>query len=272
MVLRSTRARFIENLTSPEVYVIGKLIQSLRELAPTVQMLDANGRKSQIYDNLSRLEQLLGRYGLAESERANFANLQSEFSRTYNHENRSLAHQDYQRLTTSIERIESSLSLELELREFSEIKSAGGTLDYAKLISEGPVVLMTPGVFQEIPVMVQQDLREAVTSLSYGAPTASAMISLRAVEGMLRQFYAQLVGGEFTRSWGQLIQEIGPLVKDQGGDAGPLLGYLDYLRTIRNQADHPDRSFSDLEGERILNHAIYTIEEIFSLKESLQSK
>jgi hypothetical protein len=218
---------------------------------------------------MRELENYLNNHGLAENEIQRFRQLQSDLSRNYNENNRFLNSQDVQRLSTVVERIESSLNLEIGQRRFSEIKPAEGALDYSRLLSEGPQILFREDLYWQISAVVQQDLKEAVTSLSFGAPTASAMISLRAVEGMLRGFYTKLSGEQYVQAWGGLLKEIEKQAQECGLDVRPLLGYCDYLRTVRNQADHPDRSFSELEGEGILNHAVYTIQEIQRLTDTL---
>ena len=97
---------------------------------------------------------------------------------------------------------------------------------YSRLTSEGPAILFRSNIYWQLQPLIQTDLKEAVVSLSFGAPTASAMIALRAVEGALREFYRKLTGEPFTRPWGDLTKEIEKRVEEAEPGIRPLLATL----------------------------------------------
>ena len=118
----------------------------------------------------------------------------------------------------------------------------------------------------EIPIISLSDVDEAIRCLSYGAPTASVMMGLRAVEGMVRELHSRITGKESTKAWAQLIDEVEEDLKSRGEQPLLLLGYLDYIRDVRNKADHPDKVFTVREAEQIFMHVIYAIQEILKVK------
>ena len=62
-----------------------------------------------------------------------------------------------------------------------------------------------------------------------------------------------------------ILEDIQEDLKNKGIDESPLFGYLDYVRGVRNQADHPDRTFTQLEAEQLFMHAIHIISEVEGL-------
>jgi len=118
---------------------------------------------------------------------------------------------------------------------------------------------------------VRHDLEEAVSCLRFGAPTASVMVGLRAVEGFLREFYKTLTGQVTRKGWSELLKEIRQILADRGLTNAPVMGYLDYIRDVRNTADHPDATFSQIEAEQALIHATNAIRELDKLSGTSKS-
>jgi hypothetical protein len=88
------------------------------------------------------------------------------------------------------------------------------------------------------------------------------MIGLRAVEGMVRELHHIITGKKSTKAWANLIDAVEEDLKSKGEQPPLLLGYLDYIRDVRNKADHPDKVFTLREAEQIFMHVIHTIQEI----------
>jgi hypothetical protein len=108
-------------------------------------------------------------------------------------------------------------------------------------------------------------VRNLLKLFSYGAPTASVMIGLRAVEGMVRELHQTITGKKSTKAWANLIDEVEKDLKNKGKQPPLLLGYLKYIKDVRNKADHPDKVFTQREAEQIFMHVVYTIQEIQKL-------
>lgn len=200
--------------------------------------------------------------GLAEMEQFELTTLIRDFEAKYCRPTPAkldVAHQ--LRLKRLMERIEAVVIQELDRRNVAELTPLEGILDYKKLLSEGAKGLLVGGA-RETPSIVTRDLSEAIRCLSCGAPTASVMMGLRAVEGMVRELHRIITGKKSTKAWAKLLEEVEEELKNKGEQPLLLLGYLDYIRDIRNKADHPDKVFTLREAEQIFMHVIYTIQEI----------
>jgi len=104
-------------------------------------------------------------------------------------------------------------------------------------------------------------LEEAGKCILLSAPTAAAMLILRTVEGILREYYKNKSGkviDSFT-DWNDFLKELNSLQKPNKG----LLDHLNYLRlNLRNPVSHPDKIFTSKEAENLFSMAVNTIEEM----------
>jgi hypothetical protein len=109
----------------------------------------------------------------------------------------------------------------------------------------------------------KEDFHQACKCLIVDSPTASTMLSLRAVEYCLRIWYEESTGREIEqRTWGQVVGEL----EDNYGDTNSrpaVLSNLDYLRNRRNAVSHPEDSPTIREAERMLYRTEGTISEIY---------
>jgi hypothetical protein len=133
---------------------------------------------------------------------------------------------------------------------FDELRPTSGMLDYQKSPSQVLDGLLGE-VTYSIPPIVKQDLEEAIKCLKLGAPTASVMVGLSAVEGWLRELYCKLTEKTTKKAWVQLLKEIKDLLSERGVAIEPVVVFLNYIRDVRNTADHPDKSFSQIEAEQV---------------------
>lgn len=127
---------------------------------------------------------------------------------------------------------------------------------------EHPEELFEPEVWAWLSDRTKDDIRQASRSLAVDAPTASVMVSLRAVENVLRTWYTQETGEELERgSWGSVLESI----LDKYGAKGPaVLTDLSYLKTRRNEVNHPERSPDWTEAEATLYRVRETINPIYN--------
>lgn len=74
------------------------------------------------------------------------------------------------------------------------------------------------------------------------------MICFRAAENIVRRYYTKLTEKSAAgKSWGGILNDL-----EQDQQLKPsLLGYLRYLKDKRNEAEHPDKRFTQEESERI---------------------
>jgi hypothetical protein len=271
---KKTRAKKItemkQPLTATAVFYLGGEIEYLKRAHENDPVVHGDGSIEKDWSGFSLyhmklLEERLRRYSLAETQSQNLAILIQNFEAKYaKPEPPRLDGKDRWRLRRLIEVIEAVVTEDLSRRNFAELTPLEGILDYKKLLAEGAKGLLAESG-KGVPQIVIHDLDEAIKCLSYGAPTASAMIGLRAVEGMVRELHRSITGTKSTKPWAQLLEEVKKDLENKGEQPPSLLGYLNYIRDIRNRADHPDQVFTIREAEQILVHVIYTIQEIQKL-------
>jgi len=218
---------------------------------------------------------LLKTYGLCQQEVKFLEDLIDEFKGYYTNENKptQIIYDHAQELSKLIERIREDFLKELEGKQIFEV-SPSGLLNYSLLLQKGLSALFTSeGIEEKLSDIIRNDLNEAVRALAYDIPTASAMISLRAVEGAIRELYKALKSQECRLRWKDALNEVEKELRNKGLESKSLEGYLDHFRNVRNEAEHPDRVFTRKEAEHILVHSAYAIEEIYKIIDKLtQSK
>lgn len=226
------------------------------------------GRRGHILAVMQWTQDILEEYGLAKGTIPELKKLIKQFKAKYSSEPPTLDEFDQAKLITLASTINESVLSDLQKRSLVEIAS-GGMLNYPQLLSEGVRLLFSnPEITEKLDEIVKYDLSESVKCLAFNLCTASAMCSLRAVEGALRSLYTALTGQKTELTWGPLLEEIEKLLKAKGIRPPKLLGYLDYIREIRNSVDHPDKIFSKTEAEHSLTHSANSIEEVYKLIET----
>jgi len=107
----------------------------------------------------------------------------------------------------------------------------------------------------------REDFAEAARCLLAQSWTAAAMISLRGLESILRKYYTFKTKNEVGRKgMYTLIDEL-QQIEDI---SKTLLGYLNYLRGIRNMAEHPDRIFHQIGAETVFTQVAGAAREIYA--------
>jgi len=223
---------------------------------------------------MRQLLDLLKKYGLAKNEIKKLEDLTYSFRNKYLYRRdryASLSDEDKARLREVIVRIDATISKELEIRTLTEL-DLSGTLNYSELIHTGISSLFSSKeVVNKLPNIIKNDLDEGLWALIYNIPTASAMISLRAVEGSIRWLWKALKGSECKKGWKDALEEVEKELKGKKLSTKELEGYLSHFRNIRNESEHPERIFTRKEAERLLNNCVYAIEEIAKIIEMLEN-
>jgi hypothetical protein len=263
-------------LTSEVVYRLAQLTEYLRRVKNYDPVVFEDGSYEKygqklILSSMRDLVSQLQAHELVKQDCEALSALCKDFQNKYGREKPNIEDVDSRKLTLIIERIEASMKQEISRRNFAELTPVEGMLNYNRLLTEGVRSLLGDTAWK-LDKIVSHDLDEAIKCLSYGAPTASVMIGLRAVEGMLKQVHTNLTGDQSKKAWKQLLEGIQEDLKAKGVEESPLFGYLDYVRGMRNQADHPDRTFTQLEAEQLFMHAIHIIKEVEKLGGTVPSK
>ncbi|MCX9026173.1 MAG: hypothetical protein OIN85_08785 [Candidatus Methanoperedens sp.] len=143
---------------------------------------------------------------------------------------------------------------ELSERKMIEVYT-DGTLNFKKLL-EGGSSFFEKDVWDMLSPIQQSDINDACNCLLTKSWTPSVMISLRAAEDSIRNFYKYKTGNDSqNKGWKSLLDELSK-IKDINKS---LLGYLDYVRDIRNTAEHPDEIFAQMEAERVFHQVVNMI-------------
>jgi hypothetical protein len=104
-------------------------------------------------------------------------------------------------------------------------------------------------ILSKLDEMAKKDLWDAITCVLHLLPTPAAMISFRVAENIIRKYYERVTGNSASeKMWSQLLLEM----EQQKLLKSSTLGYLRFLKEKRNEAEHPDKRFTQEESERIL--------------------
>ena len=151
---------------------------------------------------------------------------------------------------------EISSSLEIDFCAPPQIDTA--SIDKHKLMS-GIESFLKDDSLKIISENAKQDLNEAIKCILYSLPTPAAMITFRASEDVLRLYYKKKSPNSAEgKRWYEIIQELSKIE----GTNKPFVDYLNYIRTERNKAEHPDKTFTQSESEHAFMQVIHLIEVI----------
>jgi len=220
---------------------------------------------SELEKELGRLKEGLEVLGINGTVTGLIDHILSEAEETVVHPEWTIDSKVWLKIKDRLEHINSLILKELEEKPIVIFKPKG-RLNYAELVEKGLTLLISDKILlNKLPSIVKHDLEEALYCLCFERPTASAMVALRAVEAALRQLYVTLKpGAKIERiEWKTVLGDLETLLKQRNIKAQTLLGYLNYLRDVRNKAEHPDKIFNQIEAEDTLIHACHAIKEIY---------
>ena len=231
-------------------YFIGRKVQYIKR-SPS---LNANVKgDSYIIDNLRWILDYLKECNLSPITQREIGSIIKRFDESYE-EKEPLNNEDAEMITENVklwgDRIENELIERRIIEVFTE-----GTLNSKKLLSGGKSFF--PGdVWKTLSDISKSDLDDACNCLLTKSWTPAVMISLRASEDSIRKFYNFKTGNDAQRKgWKNILDELSN-IKDINKT---LLGYLDYIREIRNTAEHPDEVFDQMEAERVFHQVVNMI-------------
>lgn len=146
-----------------------------------------------------------------------------------------------------------------------------GVMNVEKLLNS-PESLFSRPIWNWMDNRPKSDIKEACRSIVVSSPTASVMLSLRAVEHCLRVWHEEKTGEALEAGWGRVLGRlINEFIEDdssnkpfqqQLGELPPVLSNLHYLKEKRNEVNHPQKSPTEPEARRTLMFVVGTITEI----------
>ena len=87
------------------------------------------------------------------------------------------------------------------------------------------------------------------------------MINMRVVESVLKSYYKKITGKDPNgKRWNNILIEL----KASSSTDTLLIGYLDYLRDIRNKLQHPEARVEQSEAEAVFHHTLNIINILYS--------
>lgn len=123
-------------------------------------------------------------------------------------------------------------------------------INIAKIEQDGVRSMYGENIWRHLESMVQKDLEESSKCLVFECPTASAILALRAAEGVLRSFHSKKINPinlKGPKTWGELIQDL-----EKSSVNVNLLYHLKYIKNEhRNPLNHPEVTLSQDEAETI---------------------
>lgn len=166
-------------------------------------------------------------------------------------EKKPLEDEDGKMMVEKIKLWEDRIKNELSERKMIEVFT-DGTLNSKKLL-EGGSSFFENDVWDMLSDIQQSDINDACNCLLTKSWTPAVMISLRASEDSIREFYKFKTGKDPQRNgWKILLDELSNIK----GINKTLLGYLNYIRDVRNTAEHPDEIFNQMEAERVFHQVV----------------
>jgi hypothetical protein len=104
-----------------------------------------------------------------------------------------------------------------------------------------------------------KDILDGAWCIVYGYSTPAAMILFRAAERESRKYYARVTGKSAPAKWYDLIEDM----KKNKSAPSTVTSYMDFIRLKRNEAEHPDKRYTQEESEGILQQLSFLLKEIY---------
>lgn len=229
------------------IHEIGAIIEYLKRAAMKNFLVK---NEDYVLDNLKRLLTYLEKNNLSNTTQQEVKKTIEELDKKYN-ENQNLDTIDSYTLERKTEVWRDRILNELENRPIIEIFT-DSTLNYKKLIS-GPQTFFDKKIWERLSNISSNGLSDATLCLLVQAWTPAVMISLRVAEDIIRKYY------KFKTKKSPEKMNIGSIIKslEKIPDVKKnLLGYLNYIKELRNSAEHPDKIFNQNEAERAFHEVI----------------
>lgn len=222
-------------------FFFGTAVRYLQDAADGWAILDT-GENWRIRTNVQQVLTMMEDLNLRVSLQTDAAKKLEALLEEYNEakEGATLSQEEAETLSKCVDALRKTL--EAELRATFAYSVSPKRSDVGRLIDD-PASLLAPNVFNKLPDIAKYDLREAGRAIAFELPTASAFHLMRAVESVLRQFYATVVRrGRRAKMWGEIVADI--RTRRVAEKHQILLNHLDHIRSaFRNPTQHPDAQY-----------------------------
>ena len=203
-----------------------------------------------IIDNLRRILNTLKKHNISTTTQDEIENEIKLLDESYTKKQRIKA-EDASFLNEKVIHWSHYIQNELNERIVIEIFT-DGTLNFKKLL-DGAQSFFPNEVWDSLSEISMSDLNDACSCLLTQSWTPAVMISLRASEDSIRKLYEIKTGMDTKKKgWNAILRELEEMKEINSN----LLNYLDYIREIRNTAEHPDKIFDQMEAERVFHQVV----------------
>ena len=125
---------------------------------------------------------------------------------------------------------------------------------------EGAKSFFNNDIWKIITKIQKDDLEDAIHCILVQSWTPAVMITMRVIESAFKSYYNKIMGREPTNTWYNSLHE---LENEPSADKN-LIGYFNYLRDIRNRAQHPVERYTQFQAEEFFSHGIHILRTIYS--------
>lgn len=130
---------------------------------------------------------------------------------------------------------------------------------FSILSADSPSKLFPDELVNKCGVEDFKDILDGVWCIVYGYPTPAAMILFRAAERESRKYYTRMTGNPPPDKWYDLIEDM----RKNKSVPTSIINYMDFIRSKRNEAQHPDKRYSQEEAETVLQQLSSMLIEIY---------
>lgn len=257
-------------LSLADVLYIGTRLEFLRQTGKRKDASKVN--KEDLLNTLTDLQDLLRHRKFSSGTTPQISRLKGKIEQNKENDNEEISKERADKIVQKATTWSHLLHEELEREQRIPVADTG-LLDVDSLL-HSPEELFTPTVWDWLDDRPRNDIKEACKTILTGCPTSSVMISLRAVEHCLREWYEEEEDERLDAAWGQVLDQLmekyttedkrNDTVLTQLSDLPPVLSNLYYLKEKRNEVSHPEDSPRPEEARRTLMIVASTITEIFA--------
>ena len=148
-----------------------------------------------------------------------------------------------------------------ELKNTHVIELSKDTSLNPEKLSIGAKAFFDENIWSLMKDLEKEDLDDGCRCLSLQAWTPASMINMRVIESVLKSYYKKITGNDPNRKqWNNILIQL----KATPSTDTLLIGYLDYLRDIRNKLQHPDARVEQSEAEAVFHHTLNIINILYS--------
>lgn len=236
-------------------------IKNVKDLEEEIVKVRKKTKLLSLLSILRRISRDLIEYDINDQMQEIVSDWITKFEREYK-AGQKIKEADAEELSEDGDKLEGMISRELYNRPIVELTRKGALSQRALLAtSDGlPSAIFNKKIWEKLSSIAKSDFSDAAKCLLVEASTPATMVALRGLEAVIRDYYSFKKGQECgKKALGVIIRELRSLP-----DANTkLLGYIDYLRSEkRNLAQHPDKTFTQREAERIFMEIINAVHDI----------